>query len=86
MRRKTGGGIPQAKEILLGVEPKFPRDYLFPFNLACYCSQLRQFDEARRWLDKALGIDKKMVQALALTDPDLKPLWENLGGMPWKAE
>lgn len=84
MRRKAGGGIPQAKEILMGAERKFPRDYLFPFNLACYCSQLSQFDEARGWLDKALAIDKKTVQTLAASDPDLKPLWESIGGLPWK--
>jgi hypothetical protein len=40
VRRKTGGSISQAKEILLEAEQKCPREYLFPFNLACYYSQL----------------------------------------------
>jgi hypothetical protein len=79
-RRKTGGGIPQAKEILLEAEPKFPREYLFPFNLACYCSQLHQFEEAEKWMKKAMLIDEKTVQKMAIDDPDLKPLWESRSG------
>jgi hypothetical protein len=35
-RRKTGGGIAQAEQILLEVESKFPHEYQFPFKLACY--------------------------------------------------
>jgi tetratricopeptide (TPR) repeat protein len=83
-RRKAGGGIPQAREILLAAGPKFPREYLFPFNLACYCSQLRQFEEAEKWLKKAMAIDDKTVRRLANDDPDLQPLWDSLGGTPWK--
>jgi hypothetical protein len=79
-RRKTGGGIPQATEILLEAEPKFPREYLFPFNLACYCSQLHQFEEAEKWIKKARLIDDKTVQKLAVDEVDLQPLWESMGG------
>lgn len=79
-RRKTGGGLPDAKKILLAAEAKFPGDYIIPFNLACYCSQLHQFDQAERWLKKAAAIDEKTVQSMAADDPDLKPLWESRGG------
>ena len=85
-RRKTGGGIPQAKEILLAAEPKFPRVYQFSFNLACYCSQLHQFEEAEKWLKKAIAIDEKTVQKLAIDDPDLLPLWDSMGGTLWKRD
>jgi tetratricopeptide (TPR) repeat protein len=85
-RRKTGGGIPQAKEILLESEPKFPREYRFPFNLACYFSQLHQFEEAEKWIKKAMLIDEKIVQRLAIDDPDLLPLWDSMGGTLWKRE
>jgi tetratricopeptide (TPR) repeat protein len=79
-RRKTSGGIPQAKAILLVAEPEFPKHYLFPFNLACYCSQLNELEEAERWLRKAMAIDEVTVMKMALSDPDLKPLMDSLGG------
>lgn len=79
-RRKTGGGIPQAKIILLAAESNFPGHYLFPFNLACYCSQLNELEEAERWLRKAMSIDEIHVMKLAMSDPDLKPLLDSLGG------
>ncbi len=85
-RRKSGGGIPQAKKILLDAEPGFPHEFLFPFNLACYCSQLRDFEEAQSWLKMAMAIDAKTVRTLAIDDPDLKPLWDSLGGALWTRE
>jgi predicted Zn-dependent protease len=85
-RRKTGGSIPDAKKILLGTEPKFPKHYLFPYNLACYCSQLGELEQAEQWLKKAAGIDSTAVKKMAADDPDLKPLWESLGGTLWKEE
>jgi tetratricopeptide (TPR) repeat protein len=84
LRRKTGGGISQAKEILLEAEPRFPGEYQFPFNLACYCSQLHQFEEAEKWLKKAMAINEKEVKPLAIDDPDLKPLWDSMSGTLWK--
>jgi tetratricopeptide (TPR) repeat protein len=79
-RRKTGGGIPEAKKILLAAEPLFPRDYVIPFNLACYCSLLHEFEDAEQWLKKAAAINQKNVREMAADDPDLKPLWQNRGG------
>lgn len=77
-RRTTGGGIPEAKKILLAAEAKFPGDFLIPFNLACYCSQLREFEQAERWLKKAFAIDDE-ARKMAADDDDLKPLWESRG-------
>jgi hypothetical protein len=71
---------------LLVAEVKFPREYLFPYNLACYCSQLHQFREAKKWFKKAILIDDKTVQKLAVDDPDLKPLWDSMSGTIWKSE
>jgi tetratricopeptide (TPR) repeat protein len=76
-RRKTGGGITEAKKILLAAEPLFSGECIIPFNLACYFSQLHEFDQAEQWLKKAAAIDEKAVRKLAVDDPDLKPLWEN---------
>jgi predicted Zn-dependent protease len=85
-RRKTGGSIPEARNILLGAEPKFPRHYLFPYNLACYCSQLGELEQAELWLKKASKIDNGTVKKMAVDDPDLKPLWESLGGTLWEKQ
>jgi tetratricopeptide (TPR) repeat protein len=79
-RRKTGGGIPDAKKILLAAEPLFPKDYVIPFNLACYCSLLHEFEDAEQWLKKAAAINQKTVREMAADDPDLKPLWQSRGG------
>jgi tetratricopeptide (TPR) repeat protein len=83
-RRKPNGGIPEAMKILLEAESKFPRVCQFPFNIACYCSQKFDFEEAERWLKKAIAIDEKTVQKLAIDDPDLLPLWDSMGGTLWK--
>jgi tetratricopeptide (TPR) repeat protein len=85
-RRKTGGGIPEAKKILLAAEPIFPDDCVIPFNLACYCSQLHEFEQAEQWLKKAAAIDEKKIRKMAADDPDLKPLWDNRGGTIWEKE
>ena len=82
-RRKTDGGIPEAKKILLGAEPKFPKHYLFPYNLACYCSQLGEMEQAEQWLKKAAAIDIAAVKKMALEDADLKPLWAVRGRTLW---
>lgn len=86
VRRKTGGGIREAMQILIKSEPRFPSEYVFSFNLACYCSQLHQFELAERWLKKAMAIDDKTVQKLAIEDEDLKPLWDSMSGTLWKRE
>jgi predicted Zn-dependent protease len=85
-RRKTGGSIPEAKKILLEAQPKFPKDYLFPYNLACYCSQLGELKQAEQWLKKAAAIDKAAVKKIAAEDSDLKPLWDSRGGTLWDEE
>ena len=82
-RRKTDGSIPEAKKILLGAEPKFPKQYLFPYNLACYCAQLGELKEAEQWLKKAAKIDNATVKKMAADDLDLKPLWVSIGGTLW---
>jgi predicted Zn-dependent protease len=85
-RRKSGGNMGEANKILLGAELKFPKHYLFPYNLACYCSQLGEMKEAERWLKKAAAIDNAAVKKIALEDADLKPLWNKLGRTLWEEE
>ena len=85
-RRKSDGSITEAKKILMGAEPKFPKHYLFPYNLACYCSQLGEFNEAEQWLKKAAAIDNAAVKKISQDDSDLKPLWASRGGTLWEKE
>lgn len=85
-RRKTGGGIPEAKRILKVAQVKFPAEFLIPYNLACYCSQLREFEEAEFWIKKAMVLNEKEVQKMVLDEPDLKPFWDSMSGTIWKKE
>ena len=76
----------EAFDQLLPTVDRFPRVWTIPYNLACYASQLRQFPAAQKWLERALAVDKKMVQRAALVDEDLKPLWASMGGIMGKRE
>lgn len=69
-------------EALALLRPKaaeFPREGIIPYNLACYACQLGDLGEARRWLGRFLQLrDKEELLRLALSDPDLQPLWDEL--------
>jgi tetratricopeptide (TPR) repeat protein len=49
--------IPAAKEILLNAEPKFPKEAIIKYNLACYFCQMGDIESARGYLKKAFEID-----------------------------
>lgn len=85
-RRKTDGSIQDAKAILLQTEPRFPKDWQFPFNLACYSSQLGELEGAKMWLKRAMAIDAKTVKPKAIDDEDLKPLWDSMSETLWTRE
>jgi Flp pilus assembly protein TadD len=79
VRRKTGGGILQAKVILVQARRAFPKEQVIAYNLACYECQLGDLNAARSWLDKACMLgDAKKVKLMALEDLDLRPLWPDL--------
>lgn len=81
-RRKTGGGIPQAKEILTEAKARFPNEYLISFNLACYECQLGNLQAAKQRLKEAIDLaGKKDIRMRALNDPDLEPLWNEIGSI-----
>ncbi len=65
----------EAFDALLPAARKFPKRWLIRYNLACYCSQLGALGDAMQWLQKAVVLaGKKEIKAMALDDPDLKPL------------
>jgi tetratricopeptide (TPR) repeat protein len=79
MRRAPNGGLKAAREILLPAAEKFPQVSIIPYNLACYDCQLGNMKEALQWLEKAIDLaGKKDIRLMALEDPDLEPLWNDI--------
>lgn len=76
----------EAFDQLLPVADKFHQVWIVPYNLACYASQLHQFDEAQKWLKQSFAVGGNTVKQAALEDEDLKPLWDSLGGTIWRRE
>ncbi len=82
LRRVPEGGLPAAHAALLPAFAKFPREPVIPFNLACYACQMHRLDEAREWFRRAAAVGgKPTLQAMALADPDLEPLWSELAAL-----
>jgi tetratricopeptide (TPR) repeat protein len=79
LRRAVKNGLQQAWKALLPAYEKFPREPTIPYNLSCYACQLDQLEEARAWLRRALKLGgKEKVKQMALDDPDLEPLWDEI--------
>lgn len=76
----------EAYDQLLPAATKFPKLWVIPYNLACYCAQLGRMDEAKVWFQKAMTIDAQTVKCEAIDDPDLKPLWDSMSGTLWRRE
>jgi hypothetical protein len=73
--KRTG----EAREKLLPAAARFPDVSTIPYNLACYDCQLGDLATARQWLTLAMNLGRReIVMAMALNDPDLKPLWPTL--------
>lgn len=70
----------QAYDLLLPAADKFPQISIIPYNLSCYSCQLGRIDEAIGWFKKALNIaaNKEEIKEMALSDNDLKQLWEEI--------
>jgi hypothetical protein len=63
----------------MAVIDKFPDQQFMRFNLACYSCQLGNLKEAMEWLKKAIEMpSEKDIRQLALKDPDLQPLWDQI--------
>ena len=73
-RRRTGGTLEQAHEILAPMRAAFPDEWLIAYNLACYLCQMNRLDEADAMLAEALKMSGEKVEQLAADDEDLEPL------------
>ena len=80
LRRVSDGGVKKAWEALLPVFDRFPEEPIISYNLSCYACQLKQIEAARVWFKRALVIGgKAKFKKMALQDPDLQELWEEIG-------
>jgi len=78
-RRKNGGGIPQARAILIEAQRTFPGETIIAYNLACYDCQLGNLNAARLWLERACTLgNTRAVKRMAREDRDLEPLWPEI--------
>jgi predicted Zn-dependent protease len=67
----------EAWDLLLPVVDRFPKEWLFCYNLACYACQLGWVDQAREWLARAREIgERSEIDQLAAADKDLRPLFQ----------
>jgi tetratricopeptide (TPR) repeat protein len=70
----------EARDNLLRVVDKFPASATMRYNLACYECQLGRLEQAKEWLKKAFALgDARKMKLAALDDPDLQPLWKEIG-------
>lgn len=69
----------EAYDALMGKLESFPKEWVIPYNLACYSCQLGQEAESIEWLKKAFQRgDAKELKSMALEDADLKPLRQRI--------
>ena len=66
-----------AHAVLQRAEEFHPADAHIQFNLACYEAQLGNIERAKSHVARAIRKDIRFRQ-LALEDPDLEPLWDQL--------
>ncbi len=79
LRRVADGGVKKAWDALLPAAEKFPKESIIAYNLSCYACQMQQLETARNWLNKAVAIgNKERIKEMALADPDLEALWEEI--------
>jgi tetratricopeptide (TPR) repeat protein len=64
----------EAHDNLASVIERFKGEFLAHYNLACYLVQLGRVEEARGSLKCALTLNPAQRE-VALSDPDLEPLW-----------
>jgi len=70
----------EAYDTLILVVDQFQNQWVMRYNLACYSCQLINLKEAMEWLGKAIDLTgKKDIRLMALEDPDLEPLWAQIG-------
>lgn len=75
------GQTAEALELLLPVAGHFTKEWIIPYNIACYYCRMGDLPAAREWLDRCFAIElpqEEMARraASAQQDPDLAALRE----------
>ncbi len=72
----------EAWDLLFPALERFPKDWIVPYNLACYGCQMGRQEEARRLLKLAFerGHPEELTR-MALEDADLEPLRGEIPGL-----
>lgn len=66
----------EAYNVLLPVVDRFADEFVIRYNLACYCCQMDELEEARGWLKQSIAIiGADTIKEMASTDVDLQNLW-----------
>jgi Flp pilus assembly protein TadD len=68
-------GLDAAERILNQARSLHANNALIAYNLACYASVAGRTEEAKNRLRRVFDLDKAF-RAVALEDPDLRPLWD----------
>lgn len=72
----------EAWNVLIPIADKFPKETTISYNLACYACQLGNLKDSMKWLERAVDLaGRKDVRTTALNDPDLEPLWAQIGDL-----
>jgi hypothetical protein len=72
-------GALAAAELLKMTAERFPNEPIIFYNLACYLAQLGLWQESCNWLLRSFEAEGgEEFKVIALVDPDLRPLWENI--------
>jgi tetratricopeptide (TPR) repeat protein len=72
----------EARDNLLIALDKFPEESVLPYNVACYECRLGRLEQAKQWLGKAFKMgNARRMKLAALEDPDLEPLWKEIGAL-----
>jgi tetratricopeptide (TPR) repeat protein len=70
----------EAYDLLSSVADRFPEHTTVFYHLAVYGCKLRKLREAWSWLERTFEVgDANQVKLKALDDPDLEPLWTEIG-------
>jgi len=90
--KKPGGWIDHAQSLhrltrtseaydsLASTASRFPEQTTIFYHLAVYGCHLHRLQGARKWLERAFEIgDANQIKLKALDDPDLEPLWAEIG-------
>lgn len=70
----------EAMELLSPAYTRFQRDFVVPYNLACYACQLGDLAGAKTWLERACRQgNARTIKRMAMQDSDLAAIHPEIG-------